>query len=132
MTQSANYDATKQDSRLWRTTGDAAAAAKDAAAVAHAADLQDATHASTTLTGISVTPATVTLDISNGETQQLTVTETPTGAHNGYTYSSSDATKATVSSTGLITPVAAGSATITVTAIADGSITDTCVVTVQA
>jgi uncharacterized protein YjdB len=132
MTQSANYDATKQDSRVWRTTGDAAAAAKDAAAVAHAAALQTSTQDTLTLESISVTPATVTLDISNGETQQLTTVQTPSSAHAGLTYVSSDATKATVSNTGLITPVAAGSATITVKATADNSITDTCVVTVQA
>lgn len=84
------------------------------------------------VTGISSLPATVTLDISDEDTQQITNTFTPLGAMNQKVYyRSSDPTKATVSDTGLITPVAAGSATITITTD-DGGFTDTCVVTVQA
>lgn len=132
MAQSDNYNVTKEDARPWRTDGDTRAAAKDAAAVAHAATLQTDTRATTTLTAIDVTPATKTLDISNGETQQLTVAQTPTDAGSSFTYASSDATKATVSANGLVTPVAAGTATITVTSVAKPSVTDTCAITVQA
>lgn len=131
MATSANYDVTKEDSRKWRTYQDATALAANEAAVATAAAMQTSTRASNATTEISVTPATVTLDISNAETQQLTVATTPVGVANQYTYVSSDPTKATVSSSGLITPVAAGSSTVTVTAVASGD-TDTCVVTVQA
>jgi citrate synthase len=67
--------------------------------------------ASTTLT---ITPSPVSL-ASVGATQQLKVVD-PTGADvtATATYSSSDATKATVSASGLVTEVAAGSAVISV------------------
>lgn len=84
------------------------------------------------VTAISVIPATVELDLSEVETQQLTTVFTPANPDDtGLTYVSSDPTKATVSTTGLITPIAVGTATITVTSN-DGSFTDTCVVTVVA
>jgi uncharacterized protein YjdB len=90
----------------------------------------DATYVA--VTAISAAPATVTLDLSLAETQQITNTFTPGSPSNtGVTYTTSDATKATVSVGGLITPVAVGSATITVTT-ADGGFTDTVVVTVIA
>lgn len=75
---------------------------------------------------IDVTPATVTLAVA--ATRQLAVARTPSTASGNPTYATSDATKATVSATGLITAVATGSATITVTL---GGKTDTCVVTVS-
>ena len=81
------------------------------------------------LTGLSSTPATVTL--APAATQQITNAFTPANASNqNVTYSTSDATKATVSASGLITAVATGTATITVTS-ADGSLTDTVVVTIS-
>ena len=81
------------------------------------------------VTDISVLPATATKVA--GQTQQLTVTFTPTDASvPRVAWTTSDATKATVSSTGLVTTVAAGSVTITGTA--NGAITDTCVITVTA
>ncbi|AMM43677.1 major tail protein [Pectobacterium phage vB_PcaM_CBB] len=81
------------------------------------------------VTGVTVAPTTATLDI--GGTQQLTPTVAPADATNkAVSYSSSATGIATVSSTGLITAVAAGSATITVTT-ADGSFTATCAVTVS-
>lgn len=79
------------------------------------------------LVSIDVTPATVSIAV--GATQQLTVAKTPSGAAGTAAYASSDATKATVSASGLVTGVAAGSATITVTV---GSKTDTSVITVTA
>jgi hypothetical protein len=83
-------------------------------------------------TAVDVSPATTTLDLSDGETVQLGVSFTPAQiASPACTYVSSDPTKATVSATGLVTPVAAGATTITVTNTASGK-TDTCVVTVQA
>lgn len=81
---------------------------------------------------VVVTPALDTIDLSEAETTQLTaavysdegrpITRTPV-------WTSSDETKATVSSSGLVTPVAAGTATITATV--DGE-TDTCAITVVA
>lgn len=81
------------------------------------------------VTGVTVTPTTATLDI--GDTQQLAATVAPADATNkAVSYSSSANGIATVSSTGLITAVSAGTATITVTT-ADGSFTATCAVTVS-
>lgn len=72
-----------------------------------------------------------TLSLGVGATQQLTAYITPDNATNkSVTWTSSDPTKATVSSTGLVTGLVAGTATITVTTV-DGSKTDACVVTVS-
>ena len=82
------------------------------------------------LEGISVTPATPSIAVA--ATQQLTVAYTPANASlREVTYSTSDEDVATVSATGLVTAVAEGTATITVTA-KDGSWSDTCEVTVTA
>ena len=81
------------------------------------------------VTGLSITPATVTK--APGQTQQITLTWTPTSPSNtGVTYTTSNAAKATVNSTGLITAVATGTATITATSD-DGAFTDTVVVTIS-
>jgi hypothetical protein len=78
-------------------------------------------------TSISATPATATLAVAG--TQQITVV-----ADNGInrtpdaTYVSSTPAKATVNNTGLVTAVASGSSTITVTY---GTLTDTVVITVS-
>jgi len=67
-----------------------------------------------------------------GGTVQATVTFTPATALNkGVTYTTSDATKATVSATGLITRVATGSATITARSVADPTKTVTMAVTIS-
>lgn len=96
-------------------------------------NMQDLTIAHDTtyvpLVGISSSPATKTLAVAG--TQQITNTFDPVGASNQVvTYTTSAASKATVSASGLITAVASGSATITVTA-QDGGFTDTVVVTVS-
>jgi len=92
-------------------------------------NMQDVTITFHRVTGISTSPATTTK--AAAATQQLTNTFTPSNAPNkDVTYASSDVTKATVSATGLITAVATGSATITVTSV-EGGFTDTCVVTIS-
>lgn len=131
MATSANYDATDEDSRLWVTDHATRAGAINEAAVAAAAVLQDATWAANPITAISVT-ATMSLDASDVDTEQIVITTTPANENGSYTYVSSDPTKATVSATGLVTAVAAGETTITVTAVHDAAVTDTCVVTVVA
>ena len=79
---------------------------------------------------VNLTPATLT--IAALATSQLTKQVLPSDATvQTVTYASSDPTKATVNSTGLVTGVAAGTATITVTTTS-GAKTDTCVVTVTA
>ena len=82
------------------------------------------------VTGVTVTPASATL--APGGTQQLTVNVEPTDAINKVvSWSSSNTSVATVSSTGLVTAVAAGNAAITATT-QDGSFTATCQITVSA
>ncbi|WP_031519241.1 Ig-like domain-containing protein [Siccibacter colletis] len=79
-------------------------------------------------TGVTVTPATTSIAV--GATRQLTGAVQPVDASDKTgTWTTSDNTKATVSPTGLVTGVAAGTATITFTST-DGGFTATCSVTV--
>ena len=88
----------------------------------------DDTPAPVKVTGVALTDDSTTLTV--GETDQLTATVEPADATNtAVTWSSSDEGIATVSN-GLVTGVAPGNATITVTT-ADGSFTDTSIVTVN-
>ena len=82
------------------------------------------------VTGISVSPTTTT--INTGATQQLTATVLPTNASNkNVTWSTSNASVATISTSGLVTGVASGNATITVTTVDQGkTATSSIVVTV--
>ena len=82
------------------------------------------------VTGVSVAPTTATIKV--GKTVALTPTVSPSNATDkSVSWTSSDATVATVNSEGTVTGVAAGSATITCTTT-DGGKTATCGVTVQA
>lgn len=84
----------------------------------------------TALTGITATPATVELDLSDEDTQQITVVDSNTVNRTAQaTYGTSDEMVAVVSTTGLITPVGAGTADITA---AYGGHTDVVEVTVVA
>lgn len=78
--------------------------------------------------GTVVTPSTLT--VATGASAALTATVGGRAYTNGVKWSTSDATKATVSSAGIVTGVAAGSATITATFEATGG-TDTTSVTVS-
>ena len=79
-------------------------------------------------TGVTLSQTTVS--IANGETAQLTATVTPADAANkAVTWSSADAAIASVDQNGMITAVAVGTTTITVTTT-DGGFTATCSVTV--
>ena len=81
------------------------------------------------VTSVSLSPASASLSV--GGTQQLTPTVNPANATNkAVNYSSGNTAVATVNSSGLVTAVANGSATITVTTV-DGSKTATCTVTVS-
>ena len=80
------------------------------------------------VTGVTLTPPTASIGV--GATVQLTATVAPAGATNkNVSYVSSQPSKATVNSSGLVTGVALGSTTITVTT-AQGSYSDTTSVTV--
>lgn len=81
-------------------------------------------------TGVTVAPATASIAV--GATRQLTgAVQPPDATDRTGAWTTSDATKATVSNTGLVTGVAAGTATITFTST-DGSFTGSCAVTVSA
>jgi uncharacterized protein YjdB len=97
-------------------------------------DMQSLTIAEDTayvaLSSIVIAPGTVSIAVA--ATQQLTITPTPADASNtAVAWTTSDATKATVSASGLVTGVAAGSATITATSV-DGAKVATRTVTVTA
>lgn len=79
-------------------------------------------------TGVSVSPSTASVEA--GSTVQLTETVAPSNATDkSVSWSSSNTAVATVDSSGLVTGVSAGSATITATTT-DGGYTATCAVTV--
>ena len=75
-----------------------------------------------------VTPDIINLAV--GGTQQLSVVVGPTGASQLVNYASSNTAAATVSLSGLVTAVGAGSATITVTSRSQPLVSDTASVTV--
>jgi uncharacterized protein YjdB/beta-glucanase (GH16 family) len=80
------------------------------------------------VTGITVSPTSAS--IASGTTQQLTATINPSNASNKtVTWTSSNTSVATVNSSGLVTGVAAGSATITATT-QDGAKTATSAISV--
>lgn len=82
------------------------------------------------VTGVALLPADAS--IVKDATKKLKVIFSPENATDkAVTFASSDTSKATVDANGVVTGVAAGSATITVTTH-DGSFTDTCSVTVTA
>ncbi|MMZ61004.1 Kappa-carrageenase precursor [compost metagenome] len=83
------------------------------------------------VTGVTLDKDTLTLT-AGGTTGSLTATVAPGNATNkNVTWSSSNTDVATVDANGVVTPKAAGTATITVTT-EDGNNTATCMVTVQA
>ncbi len=88
------------------------------------------TEGDVSVTGVSLNKSSTT--IAQGNNEQLTATVAPSYATNkDVSWSSSNTNVATVSNTGLVTAVSAGSATITVTTD-DGGFTATCNVTVTA
>lgn len=80
-------------------------------------------------TGVTVSPASKTL--AAGATWQATAVVAPTGSSQAVVWYSSDVTKATVSTSGLITAVATGSATISARSVANNAVVGTCAVTVS-
>ena len=84
--------------------------------------------ATVAVTGVTLLPTTATLTV--GETTTLTPTVAPaTATDKSVTWLSSNTSVATVSNSGVVTAVGAGTATITVTTT-DGAFTATCTVTV--
>lgn len=116
------YDRTKEDVRPWREYQDEAGQAVDDAKLAKQAEIEAETEAGGVHTGITLTPATVTV----GDTVDLA----PTANLSHVTWDSSDDTKATVDNQGVVTGVAAGTATITATQAVKGVTSQTSGVTV--
>ena len=88
------------------------------------------TAAAVPVTGVEVSPESVSLEV--GDSQALSVTILPANATNqGISWSSGDATVATVGAGNMLSAVAVGQTVVTVTTD-DGSYTDTCEVTVTA
>jgi len=82
------------------------------------------------VTGVSVSPTSATITV--GQSQQLTATVSPSNATNtAVNWSSSNTSVATVNSNGLVSAIAAGNATITLTTV-DGAKTATSAITVTA
>lgn len=81
-------------------------------------------------TSVAVAPPTATIAVAG--TQQLTATVSPAGAPQDVLWTSSAPGKATVSSAGLVTGVASGSAVITATSVSDPTKTATSAITVTA
>ncbi|MFC2090018.1 Ig-like domain-containing protein [Bacteroidota bacterium] len=82
------------------------------------------------VTGIAITPDSVSLT-SNGETKSLSATIFPSIATvQSVSWSTDNASVATVNSNGVVTANGAGNAIITATT-EDGNFTDTCIVTVE-
>lgn len=80
---------------------------------------------------LSIDIVEATLAVAADATGQLTKAILPATAPQGIVWVSSDVTKATVSQTGLVTGIAAGTATITAYSAANPNLYDTCVVTVS-
>lgn len=81
------------------------------------------------LSGITINGAS-SITTDDGTTQ-LTVTSTPVNTSNSVTWTSSDPTKATVDSSGLVTAIANGTVTITATSTVDNTKTATKTITIS-
>lgn len=82
------------------------------------------------VSSVSVTPTTASIAVA--ATRQLTASALPSGAVQNVTWSSSAPSIATVSASGLVTGVAAGSAVIAATSVSDPTKTATSAITVTA
>jgi uncharacterized protein YjdB len=112
------------------TTAGTANITATAGGVNSTAIVVNVTAANVAVTGVTLNKTTTSIPV--GGTDTLVATVAPATASNkAVTWTSSDAAVATVDASGKVTGVKAGTATITVTT-ADGSKTDTCVVTVTA
>lgn len=130
MANSANYTATSGNRAPWQADNDTRTNTDDQASVANAAALTTQTAARARHNGVIVTPATATVSAGT-PTQQLTAVVEAGVKGSGVTWTSSNPSKATVSGTGLVTRVAAGSTVITATSVENGKKTGYADITVS-
>jgi len=138
-TSATNKTVSWSSSNTLRATVDSsglvtAVSAGSATITARTADGNKTATCALTITGTVAVSSVIlnktTVNVGVGATTQLVATVLPTNATDKtVSWSSSDTSKATVNGSGVITGVATGSATITVTT-ADGGKTATCAVTV--
>ena len=84
-----------------------------------------------TVSGVTVTPNTLSLDLYNNTNSTLTATVNGTNSPaQTVTWSSSNTSKATVNSSGKVTALATGTVTITATSTVDTSKSGSCTVTI--
>lgn len=87
---------------------------------------------SPTVSSVTVTPSSLSLDLNGTKTGNLTATVNGTNnPSQSVTWSSNNTSVATVSALGVVTAKATGNATITATSQADGTKSGTCTVTVS-
>ena len=91
----------------------------------------DGGSATPTVSNVTVTPPSATLEINGTQQLTATVTASPASADKTVTWSTSDANVAKVSESGLVTAVAQGTATITATSNLDNTQKGTCAITVN-
>lgn len=93
---------------------------------------ESSTPVTPTVSSVTINPSSATLDPNDTKQLSVTVDATPSSADKTVTWSSSDASVATVDENGLVTAVGQGTATITATSNLDNSKSGTCSVTVNA
>ena len=115
----------------WKSQEQSITAVKELGVIIEDLMVQAPLYGSVTISVTGVSLDTTNSNLDSGKTLSLLATVAPANATNKIViWSSSKTTVATVSTTGIVTGKAAGTATITVTT-ADGSKTDSCVVTVE-
>ena len=115
----------------WKSQEQSVTAVKELGVIIEDLMVQAPLYGSVTIPVTGVSLNTTNSNLDSGKTLSLLATVVPATATNkNVIWSSSKTTVATVSTTGVVTGKAAGTATITVTT-ADGSKTATCVVTVK-
>ena len=93
---------------------------------------ESSTPVTPTVSSVTINPSSATLDPNDTKQLSVTVDATPSSADKTVTWSSSDASVATVDENGLVTAVGQGTATITATSNLDNTKSGTCSVTVNA
>ena len=90
----------------------------------------DVTVLAEAVTGVTVDPAEVTIEVGDADVQFTATVDTVSGASEDVTWTSSDPSVAAVDAEGLVSAVAAGTATITATSVVDAAVSGAATVNV--